>query len=125
MKPRSCSLCGLPADVSVVLLVSTLRVSPRRQQSTTAIPLCNACLTAAAISDSSEVGRVVAQALTQACSVLTSQSNEQPNPPNPPSLSVAGESVGPESTSAVAHAASCRPCVTPCNSRQSDEAQKE
>jgi len=125
MTPKSCSLCGRPADVSAFVLVSTLQVSPRRQHSAKAIPFCNACLSTATGCKDSAVTATVIGALTTAWKALTRQSHElsQSQKVHSPDLQV-----GPtrsEPTSAVRPEASCRPCVTPCNSRQFDEPQKE
>lgn len=125
MTPKSCSLCGRPADSSAVVIVSTLRVSPRRQQSSTAIPFCNACLTTARTTNGITVGQCVSAALTTASDALTRQSDEQSHSPKAHSLALSTKRNGSESTSAVRPQASCRPCVTPCNSRQFDEVEKE
>src|SRR6185312_1931314 len=101
MRPRSCSLCGHPADVSVLIYLSTLRVRKRRQQSAKAIPLCNACVNTARESDGHEVGRCLMDALTQARSALTRQSDEQSHSATTTSSTSSGQSVGPESTNTV------------------------
>jgi hypothetical protein len=36
-RPKPCSLCGNHADFSFVLLASTLRISPRRQNTSSAV----------------------------------------------------------------------------------------
>src|ERR1043166_6119201 len=80
MRPRSCSLCGQPADVSALLLLSTLGVRNRRQQSAKAIPLCNACISVARESSVPVVGNSLTDALTLAWNALTRQSHEYSHP---------------------------------------------
>jgi hypothetical protein len=103
MSVRPCSLCGRSADISVLLLVSTLRVSPRDQQSAPTIPLCKACVSLSATSGTStksEVDARLAQALTTACKALTGHSNERSNSPTATSGSTLPQPMCPQSATA-------------------------
>ena len=71
MEEKSCSFCGRPADFSVLLLVSTLRVSPREQRSTSSVRLCRACVSPSDIPDKVNVQSRLTEALTVSCSALT------------------------------------------------------
>jgi hypothetical protein len=129
MRPRPCSLCGYPADVSVVLLLSTLRVSSRSQQSTKSIPFCAPCMSAfvgeSRASGEPSLVSALRTALTPAWNALTTHPEEQSLATNPDLQHPPVQVIGQGSTCAVEAEASCRPCVTPCNSRQFDEPQKE
>lgn len=120
MRPRPCSLCGRPADVSAVVLLSTLRISPRRQQSTKAVVFCTACINAflndGGEPDDSNTIQRLSDALTPAWNALTRHSDEQSHSKN----DIPNQIVRSQSTSGVEAEASCRACVTPCNSRQFD-----
>jgi hypothetical protein len=42
--PKSCSSCGHPSQLSLVVSLSTVGVSPRLQASSVAVPVCAYCL---------------------------------------------------------------------------------
>jgi len=44
MESKPCSRCSQPADFSLALLLSTIRVRPRAQKCSKTIALCNCCL---------------------------------------------------------------------------------
>lgn len=46
MKPKSksCDFCKRPADCSLVMVISTLGISPRIQQCSQSISLCKRCI---------------------------------------------------------------------------------
>lgn len=129
MRPRPCSLCGHPADVSVVVVLSTLRIRSRRQQYTKSVPFCAVCfgefINGFHSPDDPSFVSTFADALTPAWNALTKESDEQSLIAKARSQDSPSQIIGSESTSAVRPNASCRPCVTPCNSRQFDEAKKE
>ena len=41
---KACSVCGSQAEVSLVVLVSTLGLKPRQQKSSEAVSVCRGCL---------------------------------------------------------------------------------
>ena len=43
MQKKSCSECGMPADVSLCQIVSTVGRAPRHQRCSTATAFCTAC----------------------------------------------------------------------------------
>jgi hypothetical protein len=121
MIPKPCSLCGRPADVSILLLVSTLRIKPRQQESSPSISFCNACLNLRHEQASPEVLARLADALTRACEALTRHSNEHSDSKGTTDRSTAPQPVCPGAASDGGPGASCRPCLIACNSRQFDE----
>jgi hypothetical protein len=125
MSSKPCSLCGQPADISVLLLASTLRISPRQQESSPSVRFCSACLGLRHEQMSFGVHARLADALTRTCEALTRHSNEHAHSPNRASGSAMPQPICPEPTNGDGRAASCRPCLIACNSRQSDEVQKE
>jgi hypothetical protein len=44
MEAKPCSRCSRPADFSLALLVSTLRIRPRGQKCSHAVLLCRSCI---------------------------------------------------------------------------------
>lgn len=44
MEPKPCSRCWRPADFSIALLLSTVRVRPQVQKCSQTIALCNSCM---------------------------------------------------------------------------------
>jgi hypothetical protein len=125
MSTKPCSLCGRAADISVLVLISTLRIAPRHQHSAPSIPLCNACLSVSATSARPEVQARLTNALTTACSALTRHSDEQSNSPKGFFGNCTPQPIPAGPTTAAEVAAGCRPCLIACNSRQYDEREKE
>jgi hypothetical protein len=103
MSAKPCALCGRPADISVLLLVSTLRISPRDQQSAPAIPLCKACVSISEDSGTSTEPKVdvcLTEALTTACKALTKHSSERSDSPTATSGPTAPSADGAQSATA-------------------------
>jgi hypothetical protein len=118
--PKPCSVCGAPADFSVVLLVSTLRVRPRQQNSPSSISLCSRCLGVRGPGIAPEVAAGLASALTIGCNALTKDSNGQSHSPESP-VAMPGESDLALTANTGSATASCRSCLIACNSRHYDE----
>lgn len=117
MRPKPCSLCGQPADFSFVILASTLRISPRRQKSSTSIPICNSCLRRPAERNSPDHHQGLSDALTTArgafSTALARSPEEVPTDDSPKTC--------PEPANDAAADTSCRPSLTACNSRHFDD----
>jgi len=118
MNPKPCSLCGQPADVSFVILASTLRISPRQQKSSAAVPFCKACLRLSVGQDSPDPYQTLSDALTTAKGaflLVFARFSEEVRTNDDHSKG------GSESASDAQPGASCRPSLTACNSRHFDE----
>ncbi len=118
MKPKPCSLCGQPADVSFIILASTLGISPRQQKSSAAIPFCTACLRTAADRNTPDHHQGLIDALTTAEGAFLRAFARHPE-----GVRIHDEhpQVCQKSASAALADASCRPSLTAWNSRQFDE----
>lgn len=125
MQPKPCRLCGQPADVAFVVLSSTLRISPRRQKSSSSIAICKPCVNAFINARSSTevvgVGTTLTEALATCYHALTRQFERDTEPKE--LGETAHEQVEPSTqpTSTHEHGVSCRPCLTACNSRHFDD----
>ena len=125
MRPKPCSLCGQLADVSFVVLASTLRVHPRRQQTSPSIPFCHWCVESFLRASLPSVDRNIVSpltgALTTTYNALTNGISSQPIQESDTKGSHADQQAVTGTTSADGTEASCRPCLIACNSRHYDE----
>jgi hypothetical protein len=125
MQPKPCSLCGSPADVSFVILASTLRIRPRRQNTSASVPFCQSCINGVLSNSHFEmVGShpsPFTDALTNCFGALTKQSSQQINPVETIGVTNAKSQTSSQPTSQEDTDASCRPCLIACNSRHYDE----
>jgi len=65
MEPKPCSRCSRPADFSLALLLSTIRIRPRVQKCSQTIALCNSCIhDVLASSDTSPLTELQQRAIT-------------------------------------------------------------
>lgn len=122
MTPKSCSLCGKVATFALGFMLSTLRRAKRQQKCTASIPLCFDCIQAIGRGMESAAPATLVEPLIDAYTAFAPESNDESHPEIQASRQEQSRS---ESTREVRPEASCRPCVTPCNSRQFDEVEKE
>jgi hypothetical protein len=125
MPAKPCSLCGRPADVSFVVLASTLRSTPRRQKSSHSVAYCNSCVGAVinsrTASDETRPHSSLTNALTQCYQALTSNSELTASQEiQKEGLNVQSQATA-QSTTSAAPGVSCGPCLIARNSRQNDE----
>jgi hypothetical protein len=79
MVQRRCRNCGIVANYSAVVLLSTLGCAPRRQKTTKSVALCSGCTRAWAAATVTVVGNIILdaeEALTMPQAVLTSESEK-------------------------------------------------
>jgi len=113
METRACSRCSRPADFSLALLLSTIRVRPRVQKCSRTIALCHSCLKDIVASLASSPLSDLRQPLISAYTAIADRSTAVLNPEkrDPDTAGVQdGEA-----------AASSRPCLTAGNSRHHDD----
>jgi len=111
MDRKSCSRCPQPADYSLAFLVSTIGVRPRGQKCTQTIPLCKACIQAAAPFLASTPLRNLQEPLTDAYTALAGDSSAS-------STGAVECARGDEVHQGGEAALSCRLCLIACNSRK-------
>ena len=114
METKPCSRCSRPADFSLALLLSTIRVRPRAQKCSQTIALCNSCLHNVLARLGTSPLADLQQPLINAYTAVV----------GPSGAALIGESQ--DSAKAEPHhddgaAVSSRPCLTAGNSRQFDE----
>jgi hypothetical protein len=110
METKPCNRCGIPAEVSLCVLLSSVNRSPRLQKSTKSIALCSSCLTAWTSSNDAVTLPELKERVNTALDALTRQRAEAPDCANASAVEYAAKSQ-----------ASCRRCLIACNSRQFDE----
>jgi hypothetical protein len=122
MPRKPCSLCGRPADISFVILSSTLRIHPRRQKSSHSVAYCNSCVRAVinsrTASDNTQLHSPLIEALTTCYHALTSNSDLTANPKSQEMETNAHTEATAQPTTSAATAVSCGPCLIASNSRK-------
>src|SRR5690242_11633642 len=115
MRPKPCSLCGSPADISFVVIASTLRVRPRCQEYSTSVLFCHSCMGVLLSVCSPELAPQSALPLTDALTstfhALTKRRSLQFNPTKDIGGKDAQSQTTTQPTSGTATDASCRPCL--------------
>jgi hypothetical protein len=71
MRPKSCSVCGTPANISLCFLASTVGQSPRKQGAARAVLFCKACLEASLSGQQPEGLSGLQQHVSEACGALS------------------------------------------------------
>jgi hypothetical protein len=80
MQRKTCSVCGIPANISLCFLASTVGQSPRMQGAAKAILFCKACIEAAVRGRHPEVLSGVKQRVSEALNVLAFGSAQDRQP---------------------------------------------
>lgn len=70
MRP-CCSKCGGPAEYTLNVIVSTLGISPRGQQTSKIVPFCSACMSTLFETSVPKVVRVFLEVVNTAYTTLT------------------------------------------------------
>lgn len=117
MERPPCSRCTRPATVSLSALWSTLGIRPRRQKLSRSISLCTACAHALLDFLAASPLHSLHQSLSAAYTSVQNHLGESCHPENNTTTTLSTE----DHHGSNHAAASCRPCLTACNSRQIDE----